>query len=213
MNQGRTGEAMSVMNVQMNSEEDNLALLQRCRTNDPEACSELFSRYNRRIFNTAYRILGEEASAEDALQETLLNVYRGLSNFRGDSKISTWISRITINVCLGMLRKGKSKQTVELEEESAKELAAESNPYIDPLEHACGAELRSLVAEAFHRMTGKQGIVVRLHDLEGNTIQEIARIIKCPVGTVKSRLFYGRQEFKEIFKSLLNSGFHRAVLN
>jgi RNA polymerase sigma-70 factor (ECF subfamily) len=204
---------MSFNSLPTNSEEDNQVLLHKCRTNDPEACTELFSRYNRRIFNTAYRILGEEASAEDALQETLLNVYRGLSNFRGDSKISTWISRITINVCLGMLRRSKNRQTVELEENSAQELPAEINQYIDPLEYASGAELRSLVAEAFRRMSQKQGIVVRLHDLEGNTIREIAHILKCPVGTVKSRLFYGRQEFKDIFNSLLNSGFRRAVLN
>jgi len=100
------------------NDEDNMALLNRCMTQDPDAYTELFARYNRRIFNTAYRILGEESSAEDALQETLLNVYRGISNFRGDSKISTWISRITINVCLGMLRKGKSWQHVDIDDEA-----------------------------------------------------------------------------------------------
>ncbi len=189
------------------TEEVNIALLQRCMSNDPEACNELFSTYNRRIFNTAYRILGEEASAEDALQETLLNVYRGISSFRGDSKISTWISRITINVCLGMLRKGKNKQHVELEDEVARDLPAESTPFTDPLAYTSLEELRSLVQEAFSRMSEKQGIVVRLHDMEGNTIQEIAEIIGCPAGTVKSRLFYGRQEFKAIFSSLVNGGF------
>ena len=97
----------------------NFSLLQRCLSNDPEACNELFSLYNRKVFNTAYRILGEEASAEDALQETFLNVYRGIGRFRGDSKISTWISRITINVCLGMLRKGKTRQFVELEDDGS----------------------------------------------------------------------------------------------
>jgi len=204
---------MPAYNLQINPEEDNRALLQRCRSNDPEACTELFSRYNRRIFNTAYRILGEESSAEDALQETLLNVYRGISSFRGDSKISTWIGRITINVCLGMLRRNKSRQTVELEDDTSRELPAEITPYIDPLEHACGVEMRSLVSATFQRMSAKQGIVVRLHDLEGNTIQEIARALKCPVGTVKSRLFYGRQEFRELFTSLLNSRFRRAALN
>jgi RNA polymerase sigma-70 factor (ECF subfamily) len=198
---------------QANFEEVNLALLQRCRSNDPDACTEFFAKYNRRIFNTAYRILGEEASAEDALQETLLNVYRGLASFRGDSKISTWISRITINVCLGMLRKGKNKQFVDLEDESARELPADSTPYIDPLEHASMEELRSLVVETFRRMSSKQGVVVRLHDMEGHTIQEIAQIIDCPVGTVKSRLFYGRQEFKDIFSSLLNGGFRNPSLN
>lgn len=189
------------------NEEINTALLRRCRTNDPEACNELFTRYNRKIFNTAYRILGEESSAEDALQETLLNVYRGIHSFRGDSKVSTWISRITINVCLGILRKGKNKQCIELEDECAGELPAEPTPFTDPLAYASLEEQRSLVQETFSRMSEKQGLVVRLHDMEGYTIQEIAEIIDCPAGTVKSRLFYGRQEFKSIFNSLMHSGF------
>jgi RNA polymerase sigma-70 factor, ECF subfamily len=189
------------------NEEINTALLRRCRTNDPDACNELFAKYNRKIFNTAYRILGEESSAEDALQETLLNVYRGIHSFRGDSKVSTWISRITINVCLGILRKGKNKQCVEIEDEFAGDLAAEPTPFIDPLAHASLEEQRSLVQDTFRRMSDKQGIVVRLHDMEGYTIQEIAEIIDCPAGTVKSRLFYGRQEFKSIFNSLINGGF------
>jgi len=189
------------------SEDVNAALLSRCLSNDPDACNEFYTQYNRRIFNTAYRILGEEASAEDALQETLLNVFRGISNFRGDSKVSTWISRITINVCLGMLRKGKNRQFVELEDESARDLPAEATPFTDPLTHTSLQELKSLVQETFERMSEKQGIVVRLHDMEGHTIQEIARIIGVPVGTVKSRLFYGRQEFKALFNCTVNGGF------
>jgi RNA polymerase sigma-70 factor (ECF subfamily) len=189
------------------NEEINTALLRRCRTNDPDACNELFARYNRKIFNTAYRILGEESSAEDALQETLLNVYRGIHSFRGDSKVSTWISRITINVCLGILRKGKNRQCAELEDEFAGDLPAEPTPFTDPLAYASLEEQRSLVQDAFRRMSDRQGIVVRLHDMEGYTIQEISEIINCPAGTVKSRLFYGRQEFKAIFNSLLNGGF------
>lgn len=192
------------------TEEMSAALLDRCLSNDPDACTELFTRYNRRIFNTAYRILGEESSAEDALQETLMNVCRGISNFRGDSKISTWISRITINVCLGMLRKGKNRQFVELDEELTRELPADPTPFTDPLSHASLEELKTLVEEAFERMSEKQGIVVRLHDMEGFTIQEIAKIIGCPVGTVKSRLFYGRQEFKSVFTALSNNGFKPA---
>ncbi len=204
---------MLAVGTQTNCDEGNVALLRRCRRNDQDACRELFEKYNRRIFNTAYRILGEESSAEDALQETLLNVYRGLANFRGDSKVSTWISRITINVCLGMLRKAKNRQFVDLEDDSTGEIAAEPSPYIDPLEHTSTEELRAVVQETFRRMTPKQGMVVRLHDMEGHTIQEIAQIIDCPVGTVKSRLFYGRQEFKGIFRSLLNGGFRNPSVN
>ena len=185
-----------------NTEDTGLALLKRCVSQDQEAYNELFTRYRRRIFNTAYRILGEEASAEDALQETLLNIYRGIKSFRGDSKVSTWISRITINVCFGMLRKGKNRQFVDIDDESARKLPAEMTPEIDPHAYATRKELQTVVDETFRRMSKKQRQAVRLHDMEGNTIQEIARITRCPAGTVKSRLFYGRQEFKDIFNLL-----------
>ena len=185
-------------------EEVGLSLLRRCRRDDPEACNALLSLYNRKIFNTAFRILGEESWAEDALQETLINIYRGISRFRGDSKISTWVSRITVNVCLGMIRKGRNKRFVELDEdEAARQLPAYPTPYIDPLEHMEASELGELIEQTFGLMSDKQGLVVRLHDMDGNTIAEIAGMLHCPVGTIKSRLFYGRQEFKEVFNSLI----------
>jgi len=195
------------------SEETNMAVIQQCISHDPDACYELFSQFNRKIFNTAYRILGEEASAEDALQETMLNVYRGISNFRGDAKISTWISRITINVCLGMLRKEKKRKFIELDDESSLDLPAETTAFSDPLTYTSREELKSHIQHTFDRMTGKQAVVVRLHDMEGNTIQEIAKIIRCPVGTVKSRLFYGRQEFKALFNSLGHNRFESPVVS
>ena len=185
-----------------NTDNAGLELLKRCVSQDPEAYDELFKRYNRKIFNTAYRILGEEASAEDALQETLLNIYRGMANFRGDSKVSTWISRITINVCLGMLRKGKKRKFVDIEDESARNLPAEMTPETDPHAYTAQKELQILVNEALKRMPKKQRQAVQMHDMEGNTIQEISGITRCPSGTVKSRLFYGRQEFKDIFNVL-----------
>ena len=188
------------------SEDVELSLFKRCASQDPDAYNELFTRYNRRIFNTAYKILGEKASAEDALQETLLNIYRGIASFRGDSKVATWISRITINVCLGMLRKGKNRQFVELENETMNSLPAKKTPENDPFAHAAHRELQTLVGEILRRMSEKQRQAVRLHDMEGNTIQEIAHITHCPAGTVKSRLFYGRQEFKDIYTLLTGHG-------
>jgi len=204
---------MEAIEMRTNQEDVSPMLVQRCRQKDPEACNQLFSFYQRRIYNTAYRILGEEASAEDALQETLINVFRGLGRFRGDSKVSTWISRITINVCLGMLRRNKNRQYVDTEDEKMSEIPADITEYTDPLRYTSSEELRTLVTESFRRMAEKQSIVVRLHDLEGHTIQEISRMIKCPVGTVKSRLFYGREEFKGIFSTLTNRRLKPAGLN
>jgi RNA polymerase sigma-70 factor (ECF subfamily) len=195
-------------------EEVGCELLQRCRRDDPEACNELLSLYNRRIFNTAYRILGEEAQAEDALQETLINIYRGLNRFRGASQISTWISRITVNVCLGMIRKGKNKKHLSLDDEmDSGELSASPTPYLDPLNHAVSNELSDFIEETLQRMSEKQRHVVQLHDMEGNTIPEVARILHCPVGTVKSRLFYGRQEFKDIYNALLAERLNPSISN
>ena len=196
------------VNVQPKADRPNVGLA----SHNADVCTELFTKYNRKIFNTAYRILGEESSAEDALQETLLNVYRGLASFRGEAKISTWISRITVNVCLGMLRKGKQKQFVDIDEDTALELPAEITVGNDPLLYVSGEEVRAAIEETFRRMSERQGVVVRLHDMEDNTIQEIARRIGCPVGTVKSRLFYGRQEFKEIFNSVTRKGYKRPTI-
>ena len=191
----------------LDQEEVGSRLLNRCRRDDPEACNALLALYNRRIFNTAFRILGEESWAEDALQETLINIYRGITRFRGASKISTWVSRITVKVCLGIIRKGRNKRFVALDEDTAaREFPASPTPYVDPLRYTMTSELKAFVEEVFVRMSEKQGVVVRLHDMEGNTIPEIARILHCPVGTVKSRLFYGRQEFKDIYNALTGNG-------
>lgn len=196
-----TRKAMSDLQMQKDPGLD-AALLERCRSNDAEACGVLLAKYNRKIFNTAYRILGEHASAEDAVQETLINVYKGLAKFRGDSQVSTWISRITVNVCLGMIRKGKARQNVSLEDELVRVLPAEPSRYNNPEKHAVSVEQRELVAQAFSRMSAKHRTVVQLHDLQEYTIPEIAQLIACPVGTVKSRLFYGRQEFRDLYSSL-----------
>jgi RNA polymerase sigma-70 factor (ECF subfamily) len=89
-----------------------------------------------------------------------------------------------------------------LEEDISYTLAAETSPYTDPLEYASLKEIRALIEKTFSRMSEKHSVVVRLHDMEGRTIQEISGLIGCPLGTIKSRLFYGRQEFKAVFSSL-----------
>ncbi len=168
-----------------------------CLSNAQDTWNELFTRYNRKIYKTALRILGDEASAEDALQQTLLNVYRGISRFCGNSNIATWITKITVNVCLTILYKRKKMQYVELKDEPPV-LWAAPKLFTNPMAYTSLQELRLIIKETFDHMSDKHRIVVRLHDMEGLTIQEIARTINCPVGTARSRLFYGRQEFRAL---------------
>ena len=185
----------------------DLELVRRCKANDEVAYFEFFRLYSRKVFNLAYRILGEESAAEDALQETFVNVYRGMKDFRGDAKLSTWLNRITINVCLGMLRKNRQKPVVDLEstiEGAGGEIPMswEQREHYSPLRALRANEARDQVLTTLGRLDEKHRLVVQWHDIDGLTIEEIAARMGCPSGTVKSRLFYGRREFKNIFSQL-----------
>ena len=161
-----------------------------------EAIATLVETYQHKVIKTAYYFLGDMQDAEDVAQEVFLEVLASVGRFRGEAALATWISRITINVCLGILRKGKNRHYIALEDEVSGDLAAEPTPFTDPLIHASLEEQRVLVESTFDRMSEKQGLVVRLHDMEGYTIQEISEIIDCPAGTVKSRLFMEDRSLK-----------------
>ncbi len=171
-------------------------LMDRVREQDENAFQELFSRFKPKIFRTALRILKEEQSAEDAIQETFLNVYRAAGNFRGDSRVGTWINRIAVNVCLEILRKNK-KHTQRTEDDISEDQRLPDPRTPTPFDQARETEIRKRVAGALDRLTEKHSDVVRLHDLEGFTIREIAQRLKVAEGTVKSRLFYGREALKQ----------------
>lgn len=170
-------------------------LMSRVQARDDGAFQELFSRFRPKIFRTALRILKEEHTAEDALQETFINIYRAADKFRGDSKIGTWINRITVNVCLEILRKNK-KHRQRTDEDISEDATLKDSSAATPFEKVRQLEVRKRVHRALDRVGQKHRDVVRLHDLEGFTIREIAGILGIAEGTVKSRLFYGREALK-----------------
>ena len=171
-------------------------LMARIQARDEGAFRELFECFRNKIYRTALRILKEEGSAEDALQETFLNIYRAADRFRGDSKVGTWINRITVNVCLEMIRKNKKHdQRLERDISEPPDLP---DPTLDSaIDKVHQVEMREKVQGALSRLAQKHHVVVKLHDLEGFTIREIAGIVQIAEGTVKSRLFYGREALKK----------------
>ncbi len=170
-------------------------LMSRIRNQEDGAFRELFHRFQDRIMRTAMKILKEEQAAQDALQETFLNIFRASHSFRGDSKIGTWINRITVNVCLEMIRKNK-KHKQRTDEDISEHGALQDTKIADPFERTRQSEIRRRVYSALGRLGVKHRTVVGLHDLEGYTIREIAQQLEIAEGTVKSRLFYGREELK-----------------
>ncbi|MBI4444772.1 MAG: sigma-70 family RNA polymerase sigma factor [Acidobacteria bacterium] len=171
-------------------------LLERIRTQEEGAFRELLERFGDRIYRTALRILREEQAAQDALQETFLIIHRAIRQFRGDSRIGTWINRITVNVCLGILRQRKKEESCVAEDVS--ELGMLPAQSKDPLEELCSSELRDSIERSLQKIGHKQREVLRLHDLEEKTIAEIAILLNLSEGTVKSRLFYGRLALKKV---------------
>lgn len=170
-------------------------LIKRLRSADETAFHEVFKQFGQKIFRTAMKILKEEESAKDATQETLINIHRAVSNFRGDSKLSTWINRITVNVCLEMIRKNK-KHSNRTEEDISENTALEDWRSRSPLEELQRTEIQKRVERALSRLSEKHSTVVGLHDLQGYTIREISEMVDVAEGTIKSRLFYGREELK-----------------
>ncbi len=170
-------------------------LMSRVRNQEDGAFQELFLKFRDKIFRTALKILKEENAAEDALQETFLNIYRASRSFRGDSKIGTWINRITVNVCLEMLRKNR-KHDQRTDEDISENVTLTDARQPDPYKKTVQSEVRHRVHSALGRLGSKHRDVVRLHDIEGYTIREIAGRLTVAEGTVKSRLFYGREELK-----------------
>jgi RNA polymerase sigma-70 factor (ECF subfamily) len=171
-------------------------LIRQLRSSEEGAFQELFRRFSQRIFRTALKILKEEESAKDALQETLINIHRAAHSFRGEAKLATWINRITVNVCLEMLRKNK-KHSNRTNDDVSEQVYLQDPKTADPFRETHRAEVKHRVRAALNRLTRKHSVVVRMHDLDGFTIREIAAKVGVAEGTIKSRLFYGREELKK----------------
>lgn len=184
---------MATFAADMSSMEN--VLVQGLSSRDENAFQELFHRFGQRIFRTAMKILKEEESAKDALQETMINIHRAAGSFRGEARLATWINKITVNVCLEMIRKNK-KHTCRTSEDVSDHLTLEDASTPNPFIATHKREVRRRVWAALGRLNPKQQVVVRMHDLEGYTIREIAEQMDVPEGTIKSRLFYGREELK-----------------
>jgi RNA polymerase sigma-70 factor (ECF subfamily) len=169
---------------------DDERLVRRFQGGDEEAFDELVERHRRRVFSLACRLVGV-GEADDLSQEVFLAAYRALPAFRGDSTFSTWIYRITVHLCSHHLRR-KRPELVELEE-----YHADGRREHDPLSTALRGELHNQVRHAIDALPYKLRLVIALRDLHGLTYEEIAAVVGCPIGTVRSRLHYATQKLAD----------------
>ena len=187
----------------MSDSEKNL--LERAKSGDIAAFEQLIDSYQRKIFNIALRMLGNYDDAGDLTQEVLIRIYRSIRSFKEQSSFSTWIYRITTNVCLDEIRKRKNRKVISLDEEikfddgDMKRQIESDEP--TPEETAETEDLKKIVNDAIARLNEEHRIVIVLRDIQGLSYEEIADVLKCPEGTVKSRINRARQALKNILVS------------
>lgn len=181
--------AIPLQPMMMRTDED---LVARSKTGDTESFNQLVKRWERPIFALAYRTLGREQDARDVTQETFLRAFRALGGFKGDAKFSSWLYRIALNLCRDWMRKDRRTPVVAVPEGvEMEQLAAEGGPSETVEDLAARAELSGIVRTAMEKLPAEQRESIILKEYHGLTFQEIADLMKCPLSTVKTRVYQG----------------------
>jgi len=186
---------------------DDTALVHRSRKGDMAAYDELIRRYQERIYATIYHMTANHEDANDLAQETFIKAYQALRSFKGDSSFYTWIYRIAVNKSINFLKQRKHRAHMSLND---LDFNAEHDPDLvalisdkTPRRDANLAELQEKLNAAMQKLSETHRMVVTLHDVQGLSHEEIGQIMDCNVGTVRSRLFYARQQLQAYLSDYL----------
>ena len=167
-------------------------LVARSIGGDLDSFNQLVLRWERPIYALAYRQLGREEDARDVVQEAFLRAYRSLGGFKGQAKFSSWLYRITVNLCRDWLRRERRSPVVAAPEGvDVVALAAEQGPVVAIEDVLARNDMGRAVARAMTRLTEEQRTAIVLKEYQGLTFQEIADLQQCPLSTVKTRLYQG----------------------
>jgi RNA polymerase sigma-70 factor (ECF subfamily) len=168
---------------------------------DPHAFSELVHRHRDRLWAVALRTTGDPEEASDALQDAMISAFRRADQFRGDSAVTTWLHRIVVNASLDRLRRRAVRHTQPLPDDLEHLPGA---VVADPLDAIDRRETQLAISAALAELPPDQREAVMLVDVEGWSIEDAARQLGCPPGTVKSRCFRGRAKLAKRLDYLRN---------
>jgi RNA polymerase sigma factor (sigma-70 family) len=179
---------------------DDRDLVKLAQGGDYTAFDVLVQKYQERLYATIYHMTSNHEDANDLIQETFIKAYRALNSFKGDSSFFTWIYRIAVNKTINFLKGRKNKIHLSLND---LDFNAEHDPDIvslisekTPRRDANLSELQEKLNEAMQKLSDVHRLVVTLHDVQGLSHDEISKIMDCNTGTVRSRLFYARQQLQ-----------------
>ncbi len=177
------------------------ALIERCKQGDLAAFNELVKKYEKQVYNFAYRLTGNYDDANDIAQDAFLRVYNAIGGFRGDASFTTWLFRITTNVFLDERKRARAHphasldEYLELDESSVARQIEDTSPSPEALTEE--KERGQILQRAIQSLPEYQRAMVILYHTQQKSYEEIAEIMSLPIGTVKSRLNRARLALKE----------------
>ncbi len=179
---------------------DDSELVNRAQREDLSAYDQLVRRYQERVYATVYHMTSNHDDAHDLVQDTFIKAFRALKSFKGDSSFYTWVYRIAVNKTINFLKQRKNRVQVSLNDV---DFNAENDPDLvalvsdkTPRRDLNLLELQEKLNAAMLKLSEHHRMVVTLHDIQGLSHEEIGKIMDCNVGTVRSRLFYARQQLQ-----------------
>jgi RNA polymerase sigma-70 factor (ECF subfamily) len=186
---------------------EEMELVKRAKKGDLAAYDDLVRRYQERIYATIYHMTSNHEDANDLAQEAFIKAFQALRSFKGGSSFYTWVYRIAVNKTINFLKQRKQRTLMSLDD---LDFNAEHDPDLvalisdkTPRREAGLAELQEKLNAAMQKLSEPHRLVVTLHDVQGLSHEEIAEIMDCNVGTVRSRLFYARQQLQAYLSDYL----------
>ena len=183
----------------MNHEETEM--ISRCQQGDQEALKEIYDKYHKKVYRIAYGVVRQREDALDIVQEVFIKLFRSIKNFQGRSHFYTYLYRMVMNTSIDHARKSGKKFASSLDEEGSFEPSdgAEKGPERILLQK----ELEERVKRAMDKLPAEQKAAIIFRDVEGLSYQEMAEAMGCSIGTVMSRLHYGRKRMQGLLKDYL----------
>jgi RNA polymerase sigma-70 factor (ECF subfamily) len=184
----------------MDTKSADIEILTSAQSGSLAAFEILYRKYERPIYRTAVAILGDSQAAEEVLQDCFLRTYKHLHRLNGDPSISPWLHRVAVNLCYSRLRHNYLARLAVSLESLGTRLLASSCP--SPEENSYQSEVQAAIQKGISALSLNHRAVIVLHYLQGFSLEEIAYILDCPLGTVKSRLYHARRVLGQQLASL-----------
>jgi len=183
----------------ISNKEIDLSLVRRAKKGDYRAFDLLVLKYQSRVIATAFKFVKERQLAEDIAQEAFIKSYKSIDSFREESSFYTWIYRITVNTAKNYLVSSKRRDEVAISNLSQDNSFYPEKLDVDsPQEILKASELRDLIFETLSSLGEETRTALSLREFDGLSYEQIAEIVQCPVGTVRSRIFRGREVIEEV---------------